>query len=689
MVIGMLAFSISVILFFLIPGALYFYFILLGILFGLILGLQRQYFSCGMLILGLIGGYLWSQASLHEPDYCRHLPGDLDVVGYINDLPIWVAHHLRFQFVTSSINKHACKHTYLLHWYGKKPFLRASDQWRLHIKIRAIPAVKNEGQLDYAQWLFAQGINGVGYVEPTQTHQLLYRPPWYHSINVIRQQLAYFIQHAVIERTLVGAIVASTIGSYHLLKPEQWQVLQNTGTTHLIAISGMNVSLVASLFYFLSSWCWRRSAGLLLRIPAPKIAVLSGLVAALLYSLLAGMTIPTERALIMLAVVLVGELFYCHIPPFYRLLVALFLILLLWPLAAISISFWLSYFAVFILSLCFGGRMQATRGFYEWCRIQLLIFIGLLPLTFVFFKKVSIISIWANLIAIPYMSFIIVPLCLFASVFFFISPAIDFWLWFLTAKCFYPLWFYLSWLARWPFAVWQHTLLHSSVTVSLFFGTLLVLTPRAFPGRALAWIFFLPIFFYKPTPLKPTELRITVFAIQAGLMTAIETQKHVLVYLSHVKSRERKTILKNWLKSKGLTQIQILTREDKKNVVDASFMLCKSQGEWLWEGVRFFTSVLYGRCILDIVSAQNRITIVEGLNLMRLQSVLKAPRVLIFAANESFDLPTIPTVISRTSLAFPRPGYYSTAEYGSLRVQVNKEHVTIMGFVKPTAINAQ
>ncbi|OGO91202.1 MAG: hypothetical protein A3F10_01900 [Coxiella sp. RIFCSPHIGHO2_12_FULL_42_15] len=459
--------------------------------FAVILIVKIYGWRLGIFILmGVMTGWICTYwQSLRKPFSSQDFDTSQFISGEIISIPQYLRHHLQFDFLTTDEPHYRVR----LNWYGWAPDLRAGDRWQLQIKIKNSISLN---KVNYVKTLQAQNIQYQGYVLDNPGNHLLQRKNKFSSIDALRQDISAVIYHATQNHSLAAVLAALTTGSRHLLSMEDWQVFQNTGTSHLIAISGLHVSLVAGLIFWLVKKCGGFFPKILLLIPSQKIAALIALWVAILYSILAGMSLPTERALIMLAIVLLSQMLHRHTFLWYRLLMSFTVIVVIWPYAVESISFWLSFFAVAMLGYLSNARLQIVRGFWEWIRFQLLLFIALLPLTLLFFARVSLVMIPANLIAIPYVSFIVVPVCLVAAVGYFLLPQWDHYLWLGAAKCLQPLWWYLATLAGWPHIIWQHPILHSRIFIDLLLGTLLFLAPKGFPGKILAPCFALPLFFY-------------------------------------------------------------------------------------------------------------------------------------------------------------------------------------------------
>jgi len=144
---------------------------------------------------------------------------------------------------------------------------------------------------------------------------------------------------------------------------------------------------------------------------------------------------------------------------------ALLMVLLIDPLAVLSAGFWFSFSAVavifisisraqksmdFDVTLC--GRVKATLK--QWIRLQLLISLFLLPLSLFMFQQVSLVSPLANLLLIPYVSFLVVPLVLLAIIFSLFWPFLSNLFFTLAAALLDFVWPLLSYLSSLPHALW-------------------------------------------------------------------------------------------------------------------------------------------------------------------------------------------------------------------------------------------
>lgn len=289
-------------------------------------------------------------------------------------------------------------------WYGGPP-VASGERWRLAVKLRRPDGLVNPGAFDYQAWLLAQRIGATGTVLDGQRLAPA-RAAWR---DAIRQRLLAVDAHG-----REGALAALVLGDGSGLSRDDWQILQETGTVHLLVISGQHVGLLAGAVYLLIAALARRG---LWPAALPWLPWACGLafVAALGYGLLAGFEVPVRRACVMVGMVLLWRLRFRHLGLLWPLLVSLNLVLIFEPLASLQAGFWLSFAAVAVLILVFAGRLGRWRWWQAWSRAQWLIAIGLLPFLIVLELPVSLSAPLANLLAVPWVSLVVLPLALLGT----------------------------------------------------------------------------------------------------------------------------------------------------------------------------------------------------------------------------------------------------------------------------------
>ena len=301
-----------------------------------------------------------------------------------------------------------------------------------------------------------------------------------------------------------------------------------------ITVSGLHVGLVAGLIFLLARW-------IALRMPVAvasrnaEVAASACLLAAGLYAALAGFTVPTQRALIMLVVAQLALLSRRSVDMSSGLSAAVLLVLAWDPAAPLSASFWLSFIAVALLwqlarsEYSRGGNQEALRPVAGVARVQWYMSLGLVPVTALFFNQVSLISPFVNVIAIPLFSFVLVPLTLLASATVHLHPVGDY----LVGLAGMPLqwtWNVLAAAGEWP---WSSVVLTPSPAWILAIaatGTLAAMAAWPLPARNLAWLALVPVLWWEPVRPGQGGAVVEVLDVGHGLAVLVETRSHTLVY---------------------------------------------------------------------------------------------------------------------------------------------------------------
>ncbi|MCK5897141.1 MAG: DNA internalization-related competence protein ComEC/Rec2, partial [Cocleimonas sp.] len=500
-----------------------------------------------------------------------------------------------------------------------KKKLQAGQKWRFQVRLKQPNGFMNKGGLDYEKWLFINRIRATGYIRRSDSNRLLEAAPWY-SINYQRQQFANKIKQsfandstAFTENHTHAIITALAFASRHDMSEAQWQLFRQTGTSHLIAISGLHIGIVAGFGYLLIMGIWWLFPSLYQQIPVRIAGAFLAVTLATLYALLAGFTLPTQRSLMMVIGIVIVLLQRQRVHTVNILSVTLIIILLIDPLATMSASFWLSFSAV-ILILFFANK-QSKKPRFSIISLQLMLSFGMFPLTIFFFGSASLISPIANLIAIPWVTVIIVPLILLAMLLFFIAPVLsDYLLQFVAFNIDY-LMQVLTWLDALPFTMLHFQALPTSLIVVMMVSLLFLFLPKGFPAKWLGILLLIPIFSYQPQRLEQSEFKYSLLDVGQGLASLIETKNHTLLYDTGPRTSSRfdtgKLVVLPFLHSKGITQIDkmVLSHEDmdhrggtgailKAITVDEiisshhflpeqSITICQAGQKWQWDGVTF------------------------------------------------------------------------------------------------------
>lgn len=412
-----------------------------------------------------------------------------------------------------------------LRWRDPAVMPRAGERWRLLARLGRAVETRNFFGADAARLAFRDGVHLEARVLPSALNTPLAPAP--PSIDTLRARIATRIAARVADPDAAGLITALAVGLTSGMSTDQWRVFNATGTTHLVAISGLHVTMFALLAFGGARGLWRVVPGRVLE--REPFALSSGLLAAGGYALLAGLSVPTQRTWLMLAVFAFARMCARPLDAARTWSLALAAVLLIDPRAPLAAGFWLSFVAVGVIlmlettALLRGGRMLRVFG------LQLAIMFALAPLTFAVFGSISLVGFAVNLLAIPLISFVFVPLVLAGAVLAFWAPALD-GLPFAAAATLY------EWL--WPGLVWAADLEPSAWRVEPATWWFVLAVPAAlwtlwrWPAglRLSGAALWLPLMFAPSRLPEPGHARVDVLDAGRGTSVLVTTHRHALLF---------------------------------------------------------------------------------------------------------------------------------------------------------------
>lgn len=459
---------------------------------------------------------------------------DFVVVGQVEGLPLRREDATRFALRVEQAERDGRRVPLAgllrLSWYDEVPAqLRACSRWRLRLRLKRPRGLVNPGGYDSERQALERGVVAVGYVRDDAVNAALGQRAW--CVDALRERLAGDIAARVPDAHDAALLQAFAIGDTRGLDNEDWRVARINGIPHLIAISGFHVG-VAGLFGAALAWlAWLLHPPLGLRVALPQVQALATLASATAYGVLAGGSLPTLRTLLMIGVFALTRVLRRNASGAHTLALAMLAILVADPLATLAPGFWLSFVGVAFLMLCIVRGPRSLLGFlHELSSGQIVMTVALLPLGIWFFGEASLVGALSNLIAVPLVSFVIVPLCLAGTLALLLVPALATPPLLLAAWFSHQQWRLLEWAATWPAA---HGYLPAPAPWALLLamlGAAWLFLPRGVPARALGLLLFLPLLLpVRPTP-PPGGFEAVVLDVGQGLAVIVRTQRHTLLY---------------------------------------------------------------------------------------------------------------------------------------------------------------
>jgi competence protein ComEC len=495
---------------------------------------------------GAAAGFGWAQwrAEIRMADA---LPAesevkDIEMIGAIASLPQLNERGTRFEFDVEKILPDAAHGTAVvpshisLAWYAETdrktqevtppPTLTPGERWHFTVRLKRPHGTMNPHGFDFEAWALERNIRATGYIRAKGVNEKLpvNAAGFMYQVDRMRMALRDRMLRALKDDPYRGVLIALAIGEQSAIPAEQWKVFWRTGTGHLMSISGLHITMVAALLYWLVFRAWARVPALALRMPAQRAAALAGAAAAFTYAMIAGFSVPTQRTFFMLAAVAVALWVGRGLSASRMLAWALLAVLLFDPWAGLAPGFWLSFGCVAMIFYVTARRTGEVGALAGAVNTQVAVTLGLLPVTLVLFQEVSIISPIANAFAIPVVSLIVVPITLVGA----LLP-LDF---ILQLAHLVMSWCYaaLAFLSELPNAVWQSHAPPLWTALLAMLGVVWLLLPR---GATMRWVgaaAMAPMFLVLPPSPREGELWVTLLDVGQGLATVVRTANHAMVY---------------------------------------------------------------------------------------------------------------------------------------------------------------
>lgn len=488
-------------------------------------------------ILFFIIGFSWVLLYAHIITFWN-LPTELEgkkllVSGYVVAPPNKKPSGINFEFQTKTIGLDKSSAKIKLSWYGNYLPINVGDELQLEVRLKKPHGVLNPGGFDMEKYLLVHHIRATGYVVNSKSNQVLQPHPYRYPISRLRQFLIDKMEQVLGPDPLMPVIIAFVTGTEDKIIQEQWQVMRDSGTSYLVAIAGLHIGLVASITFIFIQFLWRLSRILPLVMPAKEAGIIVGLLMGFIYGAVSGFSVPTQRSLVMLVMFSLAVLLRRHTKSWNAWLWSLFFVLVINPLSILTIGFWLSFSSVAAIIYATSFRIQVgvVSPISKLWRLQLIVTLALLPLSLLFFQQFSLITLFANLLAMPSVCFVVVPMSLLGALCLLIFGDIGAWILVGAAKLLHLIWWWLTFLVNTISVNWYHPIYNWWILSATAIGVLILLTPRGLPTRSIGLLWFTPLFFYEPpAPSGNGIVWFTLLDVGQGLASVVQTKNHVLLY---------------------------------------------------------------------------------------------------------------------------------------------------------------
>ena len=491
-----------------------------------------------------------------------------------------------------------------LHYYRPQAAFTNGQRIRTAARIKPARAIANPAGFDMQRWYVSQRIVKTGYV---RGHRIELIEPDTSTRNRLKSRLTSL--------QLPGEkwLLALLFGERQEFTKSDWQLLQQTGTAHLFAISGLHLMIVAgAILIFFRGWI---AASAWLSFTLPKSLYLTAFIFVLatcgFYAYLADWQTAVLRAYCALLIIAVLHLFNLRLSRLTLVLLTLSVSILLDPMAVYGAALYLSVGAVAIIIWLHWWWETSSRG-GNWIRgvvlLQLTLSVLMAPLVGALLGQVSLISPLINLLIVPVMSLLVIPLCLLGLLMLIVLPVDHL----ITSLVLYGCGKVLEWLMQLldqvasfvgdyaAFPVFTSTWLMASLI-----ALLLILLPP-FKGRLLLLIVMLLACSggYLPVTRKTEDWQVHVFDVGQGNATLISRNSKAILFDTGASFASGfnfvETVIHPFLHIRGLQLERVfISHFDNDHAGGLDFIRktypelaivtpkdnCHAGGKWQWQGL--------------------------------------------------------------------------------------------------------
>ena len=473
------------------------------------------------------------------------------VEGLIRGVPARDGSELRFdidaRIVEGQPRDAHVRHARVL-WRDAPVAPRAGERWRLLLRLGTLGDAHNFAGPDTARFAFRDGVHFAGRVLPSALNARLKLANT--SVDALRARVGARIDESVADPDAAALLTALAVGLSDRMSADQWRVFNATGTTHLVAISGLHVTMFALVAFMAARFAWRWLP-FARRVDREPFALLLGLAAAGAYALLSGFSVPAQRTWLMLALFATGRLASRHVGVGRYWSLAMIAVLLLDPRAPLAAGFWLSFVAVGVILMAASaaaepGVFPIAARVTSAVRLQSAILLALAPLTFAVFGSLSLAGLVVNFVAIPLVSFLLVPLVLAGTLAVWMAPGTSSLFFEVAALVYDWSWPALTWAADRDLALWRARPAWWWFPFAMLAALVLL---RRWPPwfRMSAACAVLPLVFAPARTPGSDAARLDVLDAGRGAAALLVTRSHVLLFDTGDSWNTRGARLRRWV----------------------------------------------------------------------------------------------------------------------------------------------
>jgi competence protein ComEC len=436
-----------------------------------------------------------------QPNVMQNYSGKVFLCGQISSLVNVTRWGQSFKLLSSSVDNTAVKINWHVFFSKHYPWFQGGERWCFNV-------LASENSFGMEAKIVA-GYKKIG------TSYSFY-------IFHLRRKLAFLINKSNLHADDKAFFIALCLGIRSQITTEQWDVLQHTGTSHLIAIAGLHIGLVFFGCFIILSYFMPRIIPVRYNINSQKVALFIALFFSCFYAVISGLSPPALRAILMLSVIASCRLLDRKNQIYDSYYIAGMIIIIFVNPAISNISFGLSFVAAYSVIYLFAAIVKRQHKFMTHLIAHIKLSLLLAPWICLYFSTLSFVSIICNMLAIPIVTIIIAPIGLIAISILLLFPAVGYLLLQFAAFFFHVLWHILKLFGQGYWMIWMHPINSYLLCLIYFFSLLVLFGGLTFFLRFIAILLFIPFFYNQiPRPL-----------IGDFIITTIQAQKENLYLLT-------------------------------------------------------------------------------------------------------------------------------------------------------------
>lgn len=429
-------------------------------------------------------------------------------------------------------NKYVVSGHILFRWKQDLPFLQKGDRITSTGTLTSADGERNPGEFNYRNYLKRKNIAGLFYVGKKDTIKIIEKSGQFILTKLVfdipRKKIVKIFEDTVFPFENIALMKGLILGLRGEINPKTRVDFADSGVIHVLAVSGLHVGFV-SLFLFCLSFLFRLSNFY------RTIFIMIGLV---YYAGLTGFKPPVVRAVTMADLYLLGTIIQRRTDVYNILAAAAFLILIINPQSLFDVGFQLSFSAVFSIVFLYKKfhkkfipqKLLSGKNIYKIFRwpleLMLVSFcaqIGTLPLTAIYFDRIPLLAIFANVVVIPLvmlvvlLGFVLIPATLiWTKLGVLIGFCVSFLLELLVG--------FIQWFSSFQFV--KVEISHISVLDIFFMFSILLfsfyeITKKKYGRIIIVLLIFLNLLIWRPC-FENRELRLTFLDVGQGDACVVE-----------------------------------------------------------------------------------------------------------------------------------------------------------------------